>query len=240
MSNVGSDNCVVVFVKEPRAGQVKTRLARHIGARLSTELYKCLVLDTFSTLEKLGEQLKVFYYPESAAGRMRKWLGEKYSYVAQVGGDLGQRMKNAFVHSFDEGFEKVILVGSDLPDLPGEFLREALDALESNDAAIGPSSDGGYYLIGFSKAGFLPEAFEGVPWSRDRVFEQTMRILDQQGRTVFVLPQWHDVDTESDLDRLRANNQDTCFRQSKTLAFITSNRRQIESGRRAKCPRQTQ
>lgn len=220
MSDADSANCVAVLVKEPRAGEVKTRLARHVGDRLAAELYKCFVLDMFSTLDELGEPLRVFYYPESSAGAMRKWLGGEYSYVAQAGRDLGQRMKNAFVHSFNEGFEKVILVGSDIPDLPGEFLREALEALESNDAAIGPCPDGGYYLMGFSKAGFLPEAFDGIPWSRQSTFEMTLDVLKQHNRRIHLLGKWEDVDAWADVNGLMQRTENTPFEKSHTVGLI--------------------
>jgi glycosyltransferase A (GT-A) superfamily protein (DUF2064 family) len=132
-------------------------------------------------------------------------------------------MRNAFEDVFDEGFDAAILIGSDLPDLPKQFLELAADTLETHDAVIGPSSDGGYYLIGFTKAGLLPDAFEGVTWSTDSVFDQTISILNKDKRKTHLLPPWHDVDTLADLRSLWLRNQDTDFSKSRTLSFLKAN-----------------
>ena len=157
-----SDSCVLLFVKLPVKGRVKTRLAADIGPEAALRLYESFVLDTLGMLEGLKQPVRICFDPAGTEAQCKRWLGKHYSYVAQVGRDLGQRMKNAFIHSFDEGFEKVVLIGSDIPDLPGSFLHEALEALESSEAVIGPSNDGGYYLIGFSQEAFLPVAFDGI------------------------------------------------------------------------------
>ena len=229
MIDTVGDNCVVLFVKEPRPGGVKTRLAQHIGEEAAARLYRCFVVDTLSTIAELHEPLRIFYHPESAADAIQKWLNGEYSYVAQVGRDLGQRMKNAFVQSFEEGFEKVILVGSDIPDLPGEFLREGLDALESKDTTIGPCADGGYYLVGFSRGGFLPEAFDGVPWSCRNTLKMTLDVLKQHNRRTHLLGKWDDVDTWADVQRLLQRTENTAFDKSDTVALIRQILRKAES-----------
>jgi rSAM/selenodomain-associated transferase 1 len=218
--NSQSDNCVLLFVKSPARGQVKTRLAAHIGSEAALRLYESFVLDMLTLLNTLNLPVRICFDPADTEKQFKRWLGGQYSYVAQTGRDLGERMKNAFVHSINEGFEKVALIGSDIPDLPGEFLREAFDALESNDAVIGPSRDGGYYLIGFSRISFLPVVFDGITWSTSTVFQQTNEIFKRHEMNVHLLTEWYDVDTRSDLQKLIARNKNTAFARSKTSAFI--------------------
>src|SRR5208337_5602224 len=95
--------------------------------------------------------------------------------------------KNAFAHTFSDGVEKVLLIGSDIPDMSVPLLNEAFNALDSSDAVIGPANDGGYYLIGFNRASFLPDIFQGIVWSTDSVFYQTMKVFEKSDLNVHVL-----------------------------------------------------
>lgn len=224
--NSQGDSCILLFTKCPVNRQVKTRLAAHIGQQAARRLYEVFVLDTLALLEAMNVPLRICFDPLGAEEQIKQWLGGKYSYVAQTGEDLGQRMKNAFVHSFEEGFNKVILIGSDIPDVPREYLSSALKALEAHDVVVGPSSDGGYYLIGFAKMSFLPVAFDDISWSTPAVCKQTTETLTRHKLNVFLLPEWHDLDTPSDLEMLIARNRDTAFAESRTAALI----RDIEAG----------
>lgn len=214
------DNCVLFFVKYPIQDKVKTRLAAELGKEVVVELYKNFVLDTLSTIRRLNVPFRICFHPESAGDKMKGWLGEQYAYIAQQGSSLGQRMKNALVQTFKENFSRAILIGSDSPDLPEVFLIQALQSLESHHAVIGPSSDGGYYLIGFSKAHFVPDAFDGISWSTENVFQQTIDVLDGHSSNVHVLPQWFDVDTPVDLRELINRNRNTAFDKSKTFTYL--------------------
>ncbi|UCE50057.1 MAG: TIGR04282 family arsenosugar biosynthesis glycosyltransferase [Phycisphaerales bacterium] len=218
--NTRSTNCIVLFVKSPVAGKVKTRLAAEIGADAAVGLYKCFVEDLLSMIENLDGGLKLVFHPPEARSRLQQWLGKQQTYNPQKGNDLGEKMKNAFADVFEEGFSKVVAIGSDSPDLPEEFLRQAFAQLDSFDAVIGPSSDGGYYLIGFSKDSFVAEAFDDIAWSTPAVCDQTRAKLESHGLTVHLLPQWHDVDRRSDLDGLVTRNKNTPFRESKTFGLI--------------------
>ena len=213
-------NCIVMFVKSPTAGEVKTRLAAEIGEGATVGLYKCFVEDLISTVGTLDVGLRLCFHPPEAKSLFLQWLGEQHSYIAQTGDDLGERLKNAFVDAFEQGYSKVVAIGSDSPDLPASFLREAFEGLDSHDAVVGPSSDGGYYLIGFSADSFAPGAFDGIAWSTAAVCSQTQMRLNSRGLGVHLLPQWHDVDTRSDLDGLIARNDNTKFGLSGTFAFI--------------------
>ena len=213
-------NCLLLFIKSPIKGQVKTRLAAETGGDFAVELYKCFVEDIISLAENLDVHLEVCFCPANRKTTFSEWLGEQHCYRAQTGNNLGERLKNAFENAFEEGFTNVVAIGSDSPDLPEEFLRLAFKELESHDAVIGPGSDGGYYLIGFSRTSFLPVAFDGIAWSTSAVCKQTVEILKRHKLKMYLLPEWHDVDTRSDLEKLIARNKDTAFVQSKTAAFI--------------------
>ncbi|HUW19171.1 MAG TPA: TIGR04282 family arsenosugar biosynthesis glycosyltransferase [Sedimentisphaerales bacterium] len=215
-----SNSCVLFFVKYPLPGRVKTRLAKKLGQDRAAELYRNSVLDILDTLQTLNVKLRIFFEPPDALDKCRHWLGKDHSYVLQIGPDLGQKMKNAFIHAFAEGFSKLVLIGSDLPDLPASFLNLSLEALDTHDTVIGPTSDGGYYLIGFSKQAFLPEVFEGIAWGTDRVFMHTLKILDRHEQKLYILPQWHDVDTLDDVNEMLKRNKNTAFTPSRTLSCI--------------------
>jgi hypothetical protein len=218
--NTQSTNCILFFVKSPVAGKVKTRLAAEIGEDAALGLYKCFVEDLLSILENIDSEFRLCFHPTDAMSQMQQWLGDRHSYIPQKGNDLGEKMKNAFEVAFDEGFAKVVIIGSDIPDLPEEFLRQAFDRLDSFDAVIGPSSDGGYYLIGFSSDSFLTEAFDDIAWSTPKVCDQTRSKLKSHGLTVHLLPQWHDMDTREDLQDLIARTANGTFNSSKTFNLI--------------------
>ncbi len=213
-------NCVVLFIKEPIRGRVKTRLAAAVGADCTVELYKCFVEDIVSMLEGLSISTRCYCLGSGSTEALQNWLGRRHSYLVQSGDGLGRRMANALRDAFAAGFSKAVLIGSDLPDLPCDIIRQAFAALDAHDAVIGPSSDGGYYLIGFSAPHLPPGVFEDVPWGTDCVFERTMEILNGRGIRTCVLPQWHDVDTWSDVEDLIRRNTGTSFRGSRTWAFV--------------------
>ncbi|MFC1794566.1 TIGR04282 family arsenosugar biosynthesis glycosyltransferase [Planctomycetota bacterium] len=218
--NEVTDNCVLFFVKYPVQGQVKTRLAAELAEEVVVELYKNFVLDTLSTIRQLNVPFRICFHPGSAGDNVKEWLGERYKYIAQEGSNLGQRMKNALAQAFEEHFSRAILIGSDSPDLPADLFIQALQSLESHHAVIGPSSDGGYYLIGFSKARFLPDAFNDISWSTENVFQQTLDVFEGHSSKVHILPQWFDVDTPVDLNELIVRNRNTVFNNSKTFAYL--------------------
>jgi rSAM/selenodomain-associated transferase 1 len=133
---------------------------------------------------------------------LKDWLGDHYLFRPQNGENLGERMKTCFMEVLAMGFKRVILIGSDLPDLPLEFIEEAFNALQNNDAVIGPALDGGYYLIGFKDKAFSPLVFDGIPWSTERVFDETMKVLKQERLKVYTLQALRDIDTIEDLKYL--------------------------------------
>jgi rSAM/selenodomain-associated transferase 1 len=194
-----NDQCLLFFMKSPEKGNVKSRLAASIGKKEAAALYKTFTLDMLAMLKKGDFPFRLYFYPEHSLESLRAWLGNNYDYFPQRGRNLGQRMKNGFHDAFASGFRKVVLVGSDIPDLPLGFIREAFIALQKNEAVVGPSYDGGYYLIGFRDAGFSPEVFEGIPWSTEKVLAKTIKLLGS--KKFHLLPKWRDIDTVEDLKK---------------------------------------
>lgn len=213
-------HCVLFFIKAPERGRVKTRLATAVGEDRAVRLYQCFVKDTFAMLGTLAVEVQCCYQPAHAEVALRQWLGPDCSYVPQQGEDLGRRMENAFRRIFEAGISRAVVIGSDSPDLAADIIEAAFNRLHSHDVVIGPSSDGGYYLLGFNAERFVSEAFTGIAWSTDHVFGQTLDVLNRHGRDVFVLPQWHDVDTRSDLEELISRNQGTAFEKSNTFNLL--------------------
>jgi len=222
------DACVLCFVKYPEKGQVKLRLAVDLDKDVVVELYRNFVLDIVSILKKLDTPFYLCFSPLNAQKKFREWLGSAYSYVPQEGNDLGERMKNGFCYAFTEGFRRVILVGSDSPDLPSDFLRNAITELQTHDVVIGPSSDGGYYLIGFRDDTFLPSVFDGISWSSSTVFQETIEKAKNAGRSLSLLPAWSDVDIVSDLKNLIRRNRNTVFKSSHTISFLRRNKIMVD------------
>jgi len=196
---------LVVFIKYPQNGRVKTRLAAQIGEENATLLYSNFVeicLRRFTQLEHLD--CTVYFDPPEEEDAFRCWLGEKPSYLAQPSGNLGERLSYA-MDSQLKTYSRVIAIGSDSPDLPIEYISRAIASLEQNDCVIGPTEDGGYYLIGLSKPSF--EIFDNIPWSTDNVTQTTVNITEKLGLSVKLLPPWYDVDNANDLGRLINSDQ---------------------------------
>jgi len=193
------DRCLLFFIKNPEEGKVKTRLASAIGDKMATKLYKRFLFEMLFTLNGGTFIFYLCYSPESPLSNLKDWLGDHYLFMPQAGEDLGERMKNGFVEAISMNFKRVVLIGSDIPDLPLEFIEEAFTSLQEKDAVIGPALDGGYYLIGFRNETFSPRVFEGIHWSTESVFEKTLKVLQQEGLTVHTLQPLRDIDTVEDL-----------------------------------------
>jgi rSAM/selenodomain-associated transferase 1 len=193
---------LLFFLRNPEKGKVKTRLASAIGDKMAVKLYKRFLLRMLFTLNGGTFLFYLCYSPESSLSDLKGWLGDNYLYMPQAGENLGERMKNGFIDAISMNFKRVVLIGSDIPDLPLEFIEEAFTSLREKDVVIGPSFDGGYYLIGFKNKTFSPRVFDGIPWSTKRVFEETITVLKQEGLTVHTLQPWRDIDTIDDLKNL--------------------------------------
>jgi rSAM/selenodomain-associated transferase 1 len=197
------DRCLLFFVKNPERGKVKSRLAATIGDDSAVSAYKNIVDQMLSTLKEGTFPLYICFFPKNAEKPIKNWLGREYRYMPQNGRDLGERMRNGFIDGFAMGHKRVVLIGSDIPDLPLGFIKEAFASLRKKDAVIGPAYDGGYYLIGFKDKTFSPQVFEGIAWGTKTVFGETIKKLKRFRRVVHTLPYLRDIDTVEDLKHLK-------------------------------------
>jgi rSAM/selenodomain-associated transferase 1 len=196
-----SRDVLMVFLKRPRPGEVKTRLAPALGPELAAGLYRALAEAAVrATRPARDEYRRLFFFaPAEARAEMEAWMpGE--SWLPQEDGDLGARMAAAFHETFRRGAERVAIVGSDAPWVTRDTVLEALEALDSHDVALGPASDGGYYLLALRRE--QPEIFQEIPWSTPGVLALTLERILALGRSARVLDVLPDLDTPDDL---RAN-----------------------------------
>lgn len=197
-----NSRCIIVFVKAPVEGLVKTRLADHIGKGNALLLYRAMASDILDAITHADCDLRIFYHPEKYSRLVRDWLGSDFRILPQVGADLGIRMLNALSRTAAEGFDKILLVGSDIPELTTFITDNAFTALKTHHAVIGPAVDGGYYLIGFSQSHIVREAFTDIAWSSRDVYARTLKRLRKNGKTVHTLEPLRDIDTLEDLQGL--------------------------------------
>ena len=183
---------VIVFVKNIKLGTVKTRLAKTIGDYGAFEVYSELVKITEIATSKLSIDKRIYF---SNAIVESKW-GQHFKAV-QNGEDLGERMLNAFKDGFEAGYKKIILIGSDLPDITEDHIKKGVDALDQSEVVFGPAEDGGYYLIGLSK--LIPEIFINKPWSQSNLLKETLQELQSLDQKVITLDTLNDIDTYEDL-----------------------------------------
>ncbi len=195
---MGGDG-LIIFAKPPVEGTVKTRLHERLSPAEATELYTAFLDDSLEQYSNLGVELRL-YFSEALHGDVYPVKSE-VEVFRQRGAGLGERMAHAFVETFAAGFERIVIIGTDHPSLPPSFLRQAFLALqETRSVVIGPSEDGGYYLLGMNE--FLPGLFEDMSYSHPGVFDDTTERIRTSGAGLTVLPIWYDVDTPDMLGRL--------------------------------------
>jgi rSAM/selenodomain-associated transferase 1 len=220
--------CILLFIKYPDRGKVKMRLSVDLNEEIVQELYRCFVQDTLTTVKKINSQLFICFHPVEAQKKFQKWLGSTLLFLPQNGADLGERMKNSFIDVFTKGFQRAILIGSDSPDLPKKYIKQAFTTLQTKNMVLGPTVDGGYYLIGFHTNMFTPGVFEDIPWGNQMVFQETMLKIKQAHRSVGILPMWSDVDTIADLKYLVRRAKNTSFKSSQTMTYLRKHNIRLE------------
>ncbi|PLX65735.1 MAG: hypothetical protein C0602_13470 [Denitrovibrio sp.] len=196
-----SDSAYIILIKYPQAGKVKTRLGQSIGDQKAAEFYKALVENLLSSHSGVYDTL-LFIQPYDKLSDFEAWLGNSYKYFAQRGADIGEIMFNALSDAFNEGYSKVVLTGSDIPELNGDIINEAFQKLSDTDAVIGESEDGGYYLIGFNNTKLDISFFTDIKWSSDIVFSETLNIFKKANLSFSKTKKLLDIDTVADLKRL--------------------------------------
>ena len=197
---------LIIFAKSPTPGKVKTRLTPFITPTEAAELYKAFIADIIFNAHKLKcERITITFTPSNAEATFHGICGHSVNYLPQKGGNLGERMKNAFKHSFHKGSTRTVIIGTDSPTLPLSYIQNAFDVLKEVPVTIGPTFDGGYYLIGLSEQS--DAIFEGIDWSTSKVFGQTLTRIQTINKQLYVLPPWYDVDTPDNLEFLRSHIQ---------------------------------
>lgn len=195
---------LIIFTRLPVPGQTKTRLIPALGPDGAADLQRQMTEHTLKSMKPLVREpieLQVRFEGGDQASII-SWLGEDLFYAPQGPGDLGERMRRAFRESFEEGFDNVLIVGTDCPYLTVDDVKESLDLLRSNILVLGPATDGGYYLIGISSAApqwLYDLIFENVPWGTDQVFNTTVNAIAETGLNMGLLDEKSDVDEPEDL-----------------------------------------
>lgn len=189
------EKAIILFVRNPILGEVKTRLAATIGKENALEIYKKLLDHTRSITTDLPCDKFVFY--ADYINEQDIWKNEIYNKRIQDGEDLGERMTGAFQSLLGSGYKEVLIIGSDCYELSQQHLEEAFEMLQRTDVVIGPATDGGYYLLGLKEP--TPELFTDMAWSKAGVFSETLSRLQNLNRNYLLLPVRNDIDEVEDL-----------------------------------------
>lgn len=193
---------LIIFVRKPALGKVKTRLAATIGDAAALDAYLHMLAHTRAVALACDCERYLFY-----AGDIDEedaWSSTDFKKYLQADGDLGARMRAAFQQVFSEGHDKALIIGSDCLDLRPSHLSQAYRLLALHEAVLGPASDGGYYLLGLRAD--IPALFAGIPWSTETVLRDTLAVLNGQGRSYALAETLHDIDTEADYRAALARN----------------------------------
>jgi rSAM/selenodomain-associated transferase 1 len=196
---------LIIFTKEPAAGQVKTRLCPPLSFEAAARLYGQFLDDVLEEMARLPQiSITLAYTPASARPFFQDRATPDIQLVAQAGEDLGERLQQAFAWGFAQGAQTVLIRNSDSPDLPGRLVTEAREVLERGQAQVvlGPCPDGGYYLVGLQSPQL--QLFQDITWSGPAVLAETLARAESLGLTVHLLQPWLDIDTCNDLQAFLA------------------------------------
>jgi len=193
----------ILFLKYPEAGKVKTRLAKDIGDEKAAELYKLMAEEIIFSCAVPDIDVLLFIEPFAKLDDFKRWLGDGFKYFPQADTDLGDRMFSALQTAFDEGYQSCVLTGSDIPDLNADVMYDAFEKIDDDNAVVGASKDGGYYLIGFNENNLTDKVFTNMQWSTERVFDETVLRFKKVGLGVKETYVLSDVDTITDLKNLK-------------------------------------
>jgi hypothetical protein len=186
-----------VFCKHPRPGDVKTRLAEHIGPQSAVSLSAAFLDDLTLEFRSIGERRILGYSPAESSNYFEPFTRFGYDLWPQPDGDLGTRMSAFFQETLAADDDRAVIIGSDSPTIPSEYVKLAFEQLEESDCVIGPAMDGGYYLIGLRR--YVPQLFENIIWSASSVLAQTVQRITANGLSLALVPPWYDIDDVNDL-----------------------------------------
>ena len=193
-NKINSKNLLLIFTRNPELGKAKTRLAKTVGDEKALEIYKFLLEKTRNISSEVTSDKAVYYSVKIRENDI--WDAKSFQKHQQVGEDLGIRMLNAFKNSFDAGYKKVMIIGSDLYDLTSKNIENAFKKLDTNDVVLGPAEDGGYYLLGMNA--LQENIFKNKDWGTASVRKDTL--TDLQDKAVFLLEELNDVDVFEDIE----------------------------------------
>ncbi len=217
----GPSAALALFLKHPEPGTVKTRLVEALGTERAARFYwECALLVMAKALRLKRVEVYVFFTPPEKHAEVEALVMAQFGkfegkFIAQTGADLGARMHHALEYLNRLGFTHLLVLGTDSPTLPLEYLQRAVDELAHQDCVIGPTWDGGFYLIGLTQ----PDSriFHNVTWSSGLELSQTYENLVALKRTYFQLPRWQDVDTPDDLPFLKGQVRHADYRRLKSI-----------------------
>jgi len=200
-------SAIVIMAKAPKPNEVKTRLIPHLKPDMAALLYNNFLLDKIEQVKSIEKaEFFIAYMPDNSENYFKK-IAPDFDLILQIGNDLGDRLVYVSNKLFNKGFKKVVILDSDTPNLPTEYIRKAIIGLETSDIIIGPCEDGGYYLIGLKLP--TPDIFKNIPWSTSEVVNVTVKRAEAICLKSCFLKYWYDIDTIDDLKRLKKDLEDS-------------------------------
>jgi rSAM/selenodomain-associated transferase 1 len=205
--DANSGNALLIFVKYPSPGTVKTRLSPELTPEQGAAFYRALAEEVIqANISGAGYESIVCFSPENARREVRSWLGPDLRLWSQLGDDLGSRQFHAMRQALEGGYRKAAIIGSDCPTITPGDVEAAFSSLSANDLVLGPCEDGGYYLIGATRP--IESVFEGISWGSQRVLSETLEKAQEAGLTFELLDVKYDIDSYSDLERYYRSGKD--------------------------------
>lgn len=230
-------NALIVMTRIPIPGQTKTRLMKILSGLECAQIHRCFLMDIFNTLKNTKGSADIFltYTPEDSLGVISDMVPKWISCFPQKGDNLGERMRNSIDILLKRGYEKVILIGSDIPDLCSRDIENAFTVLDSNDVVLGPTFDGGYYLVGMKR--IHKEIFgDNLKWGYKSVFEATVDIANKCSLKVGLASKYRDIDDEKDLlnfiERFIEKEHDKSSAPVNTIMFLNKLWSDLENAKR--------
>lgn len=199
---ISNDNNLILFLKYPEKGKVKTRLAKDIGNEKALLIYKKSVSKLLNQLDSNNYDISIYYCPENKNDEVKKWINlPDIKYLAQSGDDLGIRMLNAFKDSISLKYAKTVIIGTDCLEITNSLLSQSFDLLDDSDLVLGPATDGGYYLMGLKAV--VETIFQDIHWSTEKVLKQTIKKAKEIKLSYKFLDFNNDIDNIHDLNNYK-------------------------------------
>ena len=224
-------NQLAMFAKYWDPGSVKTRLAATIGDVAASRIYFHCLDSLVHRFDNLAENRTLVFWPPDRAADFATVARGRWQLAPQAAGHLGRRMGQYFSTAFEQGATHVVLIGSDSPTVPGSWILRSWQMLQRVNVVLGPSTDGGYYLVGMSQ--FVPAIFDDIRWSTPHVLEDTKSRIAEEHLSYAELPTWYDIDEIDDLYRLRhelVDQQPEDADWTELLAAIDDGIRRVKNG----------